>query len=114
MTLKETLICGKMRILGVGRDITERKRSEEILRESENKYRSLIQYSSDPIFSFNPDYSYRFVNEAFARPVGKKPEDIIEKTPFDIFSPDEATKRLTAVRQVFQTGEQREIEVRVD
>lgn len=114
MTLKETLIGGKMLILGVGRDITERKRSEEILRESENKYRSLIQYSSDPIFSFNPDYSYRFVNEAFARPFGKKPEDIIEKTPFDIFSPDEATKRLTAVRQVFQTGEQREIEVRVD
>ncbi len=103
-----------MLILAVGRDITERKQTDEILRESENKYRSLIQYSSDPIFSFNPDYSYRFVNEAFARPFGKTPEDIIGKTPFDIFSPEEATKRLNLVRMVFKTGESGEIEVRVD
>ena len=114
MTMKETFIGDEKRILAVGRDITNRKHTEEILYESENKYRSLIQYSSDPIFSFNPDYSYRFVNEAFAKPFGKSPEEIIGKTPFDIFSTDEANKRLIIVRQVFLTGEKREIEVRVD
>lgn len=95
-------------------EITERKRAEELLKINEYNYRSLVRYSSDPIFSFNPDESYRFVNEAFARPFGKKPEDIIGKTPYDIFSPDEANKRLHIVRQVFQTGEKREIEVRVN
>ncbi|MCX6068423.1 MAG: response regulator, partial [Chloroflexi bacterium] len=83
------------------------------LHESEQKYRSLIQYSSDPIFAFNPDESYRFVNEAFARPFGKKPEEIVGKTPFDIFPFEEAEKRLRLVRRVFATCENEEIEVKV-
>ena len=83
------------------------------LRESEEKYRNLVNYSSDPIFSFNPDETYHFVNEAFARSFGKNPEDIIGKTPHAIFPYDEAEKRLTLVRHVFKTGEKGEIESKV-
>jgi two-component system cell cycle sensor histidine kinase/response regulator CckA len=83
------------------------------LQESEEKYRGLIHYSSDPIFAFNPDETYRYVNEAFARPFGKKPVEIIGKTPHAIFPHAEAEKRLTLVRQVLQTGERGEIEVKV-
>jgi len=100
-------------VIAVGREMTERKVVEESLRISEEKYRLLVQYSSDPIFSFNPDESYRFVNDAFAAPFGKNPEEIIGKTPFDIFPPDEAEKRLRLVRKVFSTGEKGEIEVKV-
>ena len=100
-------------VIAAGREMTERKRVEESLRISEEKYRMLVQYSSDPIFSFNPDETYRFVNDAFATPFGKKPEEIIGRTPFDIFPPDEAEKRLRLVRQVFATGEKGEIEVKV-
>jgi len=100
-------------VLAVGREMTERKRVEESLRVSEEKYRMLVQYSSDPIFSFNTDESYRFVNDAFAIQFGKKPEEIIGKTPYDIFPADEADKRLRLVRQVFSTGEKGEIEVKV-
>lgn len=94
-------------------EITDRKRAEHILLESEFKYRSLIHHSSDPIFSFNPDETYRFVNEAFARHFKKEPEDIIGKTPHDIFSYEEAEKRLTLVRKVFRNGQKGEIEVKV-
>jgi len=94
-------------------DITERKQSEKTLHESELKYRNLIEYSSDPIFSFNPDETYRFVNETFARHFGKNPEEIIGKTPHAIFAYDEAEKRLATVRKVFETGEKDEIEVKV-
>ena len=94
-------------------DITDRTHAEEALRESEEKYRSLIQYSSDPIFSFNPDGTYKFVNEAFAKPFGVMPEDLVGKTPHFIFSFEEAEKRLAVVRQVLQTGQKGEIEVKV-
>ena len=87
--------------------------AQAALRESEEKYRSLLQYSGDPIFCFNPDESYRYVNDAFARPLGKAPEDIIGKMPHAILPPQEAEKGLALIRQVFETGVSGESETRV-
>ena len=94
-------------------DVTEERETEKALKESEEKYRTLVQYASDPIFSFNPDETYRFVNEAFARPFGKTPNEIIGKTPHSIFPFEEAERRLRLVRNVFKTSERGEIEVKV-
>jgi len=96
------------------RDITERKKIEQALQESEEKYRTMVQYASEPIFGFNPDETYRFVNENYAKTVGKKTTDIIGKTPYEIYSFDEAEHRMKIVRQVFKTGERNEIEVKVN
>ena len=98
---------------GAIRDITARKQAEKDLAESEEKYRSLIENSENPIFSFNPDETYRFVNYTFAKPFGKDPKEIIGKTPHEIFPLEEAEKRLTLVRNVFATGVKGEIEVKI-
>ena len=98
-------------IMGLAQDITERKGALEALQASEAKYRQLVSASSDPVFSFDARERYQFVNDAFARPFSKSPEMIIGSSPFDLFPAPEAEKRLQMVRQVFQTGERREIEV---
>ena len=100
-------------ILGVSRNITERKKVEEALRESEEKHRILLDESSDPIFTFNPDGQYRYVNKAFADGVGRKLEEIIGKKIWDVFSKDEADKRFAAVKWVFENAEEKVLEVRV-
>ena len=89
-------------------------KSELALRDSEEKYRSLVRYSGDPIFSFDHEGHYLFVNEAFARPFAKTPEEIVGKTPHFLFSPEEAEMRLASLREVFVTEKRKEIEVKVE
>jgi PAS domain S-box-containing protein len=48
--LKNTEIGGDLRIVGVLRDISERKRSQEIIMQSEERFRSIIQFLTDIIW----------------------------------------------------------------
>ena len=73
-------------ILTVGRDITERRRVEEGLRESEENYQLLFNNSFDAIavFGGNPP-QVLFVNSAFHRVFGYTPEEIFTFSADDIF-----------------------------
>lgn len=85
----------------------------EKLRNSERHYRLLLDESMDPTFSFYPDGTYRYVNNAFAQGVGKTTDEIIGRKIWDIFEKDEADKRFAIVKKVFTEGNTEEIEVRV-
>jgi PAS domain S-box-containing protein len=94
-------------------DIEELTDALEKLRISEKHYRILMDESMDPTFSFYPDGTYRYVNNAFAQGVGKKLDEIIGRKIWDVFEKDEANKRFAIVKKVFSEGKTEEIEVRV-
>jgi len=85
----------------------------EKLRNSEKNYRLLLDGSMDPTFSFYADGTYRYVNNAFAKGVGKPLGEIIGHKIWDVFEKDEADKRFAVVKRVFTTGKTEEVEVRV-
>ncbi|MDP2876277.1 MAG: PAS domain-containing protein, partial [Holophaga sp.] len=58
----------------------------------------VLRESTDPIFNILEDGTYQFVNQAFSRAFQREPEDIIGKKIWDIFSAEEAEKRMIAVR----------------
>ena len=63
---------------GVMMDVTERIKTEAILKESEQKYRHLFENAQEGIFQTNIDGSYRAVNPALARMYGfDSPEEMI-------------------------------------
>lgn len=82
-------------------------------KENEENYKLMVQHTLEPFFCFNPDETYRFVNDYFAQTLGLQPSDIIGKTPHAIFPYEEAEKRLTIVRNVLKSGETEDIEVKV-
>ncbi len=63
-------------VLLSSRDITKRKAAEEELRESEEKYRTLIENVQDGVFLIQ-DGELKFVNEAFARISGYTAEEVL-------------------------------------
>jgi len=70
-------------ILGFVTDVTERKRAEEALLESEEKYRSLlddvVDRSEVGLFILDSDFSVVWVNKALERYFGLKREEIVGK-----------------------------------
>jgi PAS domain S-box-containing protein len=66
---------GEPAVLGTILDMTERKRSEAALRESEEKYRTLVDLSPDPVVILQ-DRIFKFANPAFSLVFGYGPEEV--------------------------------------
>jgi PAS domain-containing protein len=65
------------RIVIFAYDITERRRSEIALRESEERYRTLAEATPDLIFIIDPDNRIQYVNSFAAAFIGLPPEELI-------------------------------------
>ena len=66
-------------------DITERKQSEEALRESEEKYRLIAENTSDGIILFDADSRVKYVSPSFGRQLGYETDEF-NLTPEGIYS----------------------------
>ena len=83
--------------LGVSRDISERKRQEQVLHESENKYRFLIENSNDIVWTFDlKTMAYSFCSNSIAPILGYSSEESVGMTLDDIFSPETKKNVTTA------------------
>jgi PAS domain S-box-containing protein len=77
--------CGADKILSLVRDITERKQAQEALRESEERYREVVESQTDLVLRFLPDRTVTFVNKAGCDFYAKKREELIGRNLFELF-----------------------------
>jgi PAS domain S-box-containing protein len=80
-------------IFGAGRDITNRKKAEQDLKESEKRYKDLAFCSVDWIWEVDKNGRYTYASENVEKILGHSPKEILTKTPFD-FMPKEEAKRI--------------------
>jgi diguanylate cyclase (GGDEF)-like protein/PAS domain S-box-containing protein len=84
---------------------SKHRTTEEALRESEEKYRSLVESTEDIIYLLGRKYQYLFMNrECFSR-LGISKDQIMGKKYGDFHSPEETQAFIEKVDVVFKTGE---------
>ncbi|GAG41082.1 unnamed protein product, partial [marine sediment metagenome] len=90
------------------RDITERKRAEEALQESEELFRTIVDASKDAMAAINRDGLVTLFNPAAEEMFGRKTGDVIGQ-PLDCLMPEQyRAPHRQYVEQYFRTGAPRE------
>jgi PAS domain S-box-containing protein len=77
--LSQVTLGGTNLLQAIVRDIGKRKEAEEILRNSEQTYRDVVENETELIARFLPDGTHIFANDAYCRYFNKSCQDIIGK-----------------------------------
>lgn len=89
------------KMVGTVHDVTERRRAEEALRQSEERFRSLVQNASDIIAIFEPDGEIRYVSPPVRRMLGYAPEELMGTTLMEYVHPEDTERVWTAFAEGF-------------
>ena len=99
-------------ILGIFWDITERRQIEEALKESEERYRTIIEYSNDMIWTLDTEGCFLFFNKRSEEITGFKLEDWQGKSFAPLIEKDELPKIIEVFHKTLG-GEPQQYEVSV-
>ena len=88
------------------RDCSERKRSEALLRESENRFRALVQNSYDIVVVFDAAGIRKFVSPSVERLLGYSPAELLGRGPADLVHPADAPRLRKAIQSIVSGARQ--------
>ncbi|HPD55867.1 MAG TPA: PAS domain S-box protein [Smithellaceae bacterium] len=95
----------KIGFRGISRDVTERKKMEEALRQSEEKYRTIMEEMNDAYFEVDLAGNYTLLSETSARLLGYSPGEMAGKNSLSFIFDDDIPVVAGAFNKIYKTGE---------
>lgn len=89
-------------LVGTAKNITQRKQTDDALRKSEEKFRTLFDNLSDPVFIHDLGGRFLEISRIACKFLGYSREELSQMTHMDIFPPEEAqlmSERIESLRQ---------------
>lgn len=89
---------------GIGRDITERKQGEEALRQSEEKYRTILHSIEEGYYEVDLTGKFTFFNDYLVKSLGYTREELMGLSNRQYMSPETAQLVFKTFNEVYRTG----------
>ena len=98
---------GNKKALLISRDITDRKKIQEELKESEEKYRFITENINDIVSVFNEKFELEYINDTQKNISGYTREELIGKSTINFLHSDDIKRALDIFKQTLKEGEGR-------
>jgi PAS domain S-box-containing protein len=93
---------GEPHVLQIARDVTEQKRAEAALRDSESQYRAIFEVSADALLLWDAEYRVVDVNPAYERFYGKRRDEVIGQNLAELLPPALVEQRRAMVQRALE------------
>jgi PAS domain S-box-containing protein len=100
----QVLLDGRKCNIGFFQDITKRLKTEKALRESEERYRNILESIEEGYFEVDLAGNLTFINDAACRITGHQPEELIGLNNREYTSPETAKKMYKVFNKVYRSG----------
>lgn len=92
ISARNVLMSDKEHVISMVWDVTGIKNAELALRESEEKFRALVESTSDWIWEVDHQGRYTYVSPRVESLLGYRSDELVGKSPLDLMPPDEAQR----------------------